>query len=315
MIYLVNETWPETGDTSFKMCDTLLRAAGLSRANCRLVGLFPPNSDSSEIWGGKKEAAPNVKPLRQSRYLTMAGAALLHKSLTELEARAREDWVVAFGPTACWALLQHTDLTRRRGALHEDNIVPTYSPAQVTRQYLWFPLVVSDLSKIADADHNGWSMPDWDLRPRPTIEELREFCAGVQSSDEPLVFDIETSPKFRAITAIGLGQRGIFMCVPFLDEEKRGCAYWDRAEDELEAVRLIKGALEKRGTLKIAHHSSYDTSWLWTIFGIRVAGPLVDTRIMHHTLVPELPHTLGSIAHTYALLPPWKAQHAESKET
>ena len=312
MIYLVNETWPEAGDTSGKMYATLLRAAGLSPDEVKQVSLF---TDKEGVFGPKSEAAPGFKGVRAKTFITAKGAEQLEESLFLVTQRAENDWVVPMGPIACWAIIQATDLTRRRGALHDVHVVPTYSPAQVTRQYLWFPLVASDLAKVADADRHGLEEPKWDLRPRPTIEELRAFAFHRLETKEPIVFDIETSPKFRAITAIGLGSGGVFMCVPFVDEEKRGASYWDRGVDEYEAVCLIKRVLERPGIVKIAHHSSYDTTWLWTIFGIRVAGPLVDTRIMHHTLVAELPHTLGSIAHTYMLLPPWKSQHAESKET
>lgn len=298
-----------------KMLDTLLRAAGVDRADCFVTNVFnqrPPDNDVTYFFGPKKEAAEGFKPLRASKWLKAEFVPELERLRGELSSY---EVIVPLGGTALWALTGYSNISIRRGAWHDaEHCLPTYHPAAILRQYIWFPLAVSDLAKAKGLSDGTWKSAFFTLIPRPTYEQVCEFLADAVNGSEPITFDIETSPKFRAITCIGIGCAGRFMCIPLSDEASKGFSYWPDVATEVEVLRRIKQVLEFKGIPKIAHHSSYDVTWLHEILGIKVAGPLLDTRIIHHGLMPELPHSLASIAHTYMILPPWKALRKASKE-
>lgn len=298
-----------------KMLDTLLRAAGIDRGDCLVTNVFnlrPEDNDELTLFGPKSKGVTDLPPLRNSKYLLPEYRPELDRLRQEIAEAAV---VVPLGATACWAVTGYGNVGARRGGWHEaTRAMPTYHPALVLRQYQWFPLVVSDLVKAKGLADGRIQPNTFDLIPRPSFDETIAFLAGASRQHGPIVFDIETSPKFRAITCIGIGYAGRFLCIPFADDQSTGFSYWPTAEEELEVWRAIRRCLETPGIPKIAHHSTYDLTWLWTIAGIRVQGPVYDTRIIHHSLLPELPHSLGSIAHTYFVLPPWKALRKAAKD-
>lgn len=303
--------------TGGRMLDTLLRAAGIDRADCFLTNVFnerPESNDVTKFFGPKSKGITTMPALRASKYILPEFEPHLTRLREEI-ATAEVSCVVALGGTALWSQTGYTNLGVRRGAWHEAaRCIPTYHPDAILRQYTWFPLAVSDLWKAGEVGEGRLSLEQFKLIPRPTFEEVLEFCAEGIKQSGPIVFDIETSPKFRAITCIGLGHSGKFMCIPLSDEGSKGFSFWETAEQELEVLNAIKAVLETPNIPKIAHHASYDITWLYTILGIRVSGAIYDTRIIHHSLLPELPHGLGSIGATYFLLPPWKALRKAAKD-
>jgi len=60
---------------------------------------------------------------------------------------------------------------------------------------------------------------------------------------------------------------------------------------------------------KIGQNFLYDLVWLHAIWGMEVNGPVIDTRLAHFALFPELPHNLAEIVSANILLFPWKAVH------
>ena len=300
-----------------KMLDTLLRGAGIVRDDCYVTNVFnlrPVDNDILTLFGPKKAGAPGLPPLRNSKYLLPEYVPELDRLRGELIDN-KIGVIVPLGATALWAITGYANIGIRRGAWHEaERCLPTYHPAAIMRQYTWFPLAVSDLWKAKGLADGTLAPAKFDLVPRPTLSEVEEFCNPSNVRGSPITFDIETSPKFRAITCVGIGHNGRFMCIPFADESSKGFSYWPDIQTECQVWGAVRRVLELPGVPKIAHHSTYDLTWLYTVAGIRVAGPVFDTRIMHHSLLPELPHTLGSIGHTYFILPPWKAMRKASKE-
>lgn len=319
-IALVGEAYSDEKQTvpfiggSNKMLDTLLRAAGIAREDCLVVSafpLYPEDGDEINLFGTKSKGAPGLPPFR-SKYLLPENVEWLDKLRDETKDCSV---VVPMGPLACWALTGYGNVGTRRGAWHaEQRAMPTYHPGLVLSQYAWFPLVVSDLAKAKGLANGSIKPATFNLVPRPSYNETMEFLDRATAGPGPVVFDIETSPKFRAITCIGIGYAGTFVCIPFADDQSTGFSYWSTAQDELDVWRAVRRCLETPEVPKIAHHASYDLTWLWTIAGIRVQGPVYDTRLIHHALLPELPHSLGSIAHTYFVLPPWKALRKAAKD-
>lgn len=66
--------------------------------------------------------------------------------------------------------------------------------------------------------------------------------------------------------------------------------------------------LARRNGRTFVTGNSYDIQWLYTLWGIRTANYLEDTRLQHHSIYPELPKGLGYLGTLYANPGmPWKA--------
>ena len=59
-------------------------------------------------------------------------------------------------------------------------------------------------------------------------------------------------------------------------------------------------------TAKVGQNFTYDLSWLWHLYGIRVNNYSQDTRLLSHALYPELPKSLEFLGATYARERAWK---------
>lgn len=66
----------------------------------------------------------------------------------------------------------------------------------------------------------------------------------------------------------------------------------------LATLELLRPALEKRGTPKIAQNAKFDLQVL-SRYGIQVAPPIEDTMLIHYVLEPERRHNMDYMSETY----------------
>lgn|SRR5487761_1084523 len=277
----------------------------------------PPANKIEALFVPRKGGDPDWPMLARGKYLDPALRPELERLFAELR-RFRPAVIVALGNTPLWALCKVAGVMQRRGCWHiwQDGktqipVIPTVHPAYILRKYVWFPLAISDLKKAQGIADGTLKLEKFKFIGRPTMADVRKLLA----LKGPIVFDIETLPTLRAITCVGIGDAALKICVPFVDMNAAGRNYWPTAEAEAEAWRVVRRVLENPATVKVAQVATYDITWLREIAGIEVKGPLWDTRLLHHALWPELPHSLEAIATSFpdVLLPPWKALYRAGK--
>jgi len=145
-------------------------------------------------------------------------------------------------------------------------------------------------------------------RINPTFNEALEYINDCAHSPSPVATDIETiighSKNHKDETAcVGFALTpGEGMCIPFIDSELQ--SYWP-LDQELKIRRAIAVAYQTQKKL-VAQNGIFDAIWLW--FNDKIVLPIwYDTLLAHHTLYPNLPHSLEFLCSRYTTHPYYKS--------
>jgi uracil-DNA glycosylase len=215
-----------------------------------------------------------------------------------------------------------THLTLRMAASWASSIasrwgLASFHPAMVLRQWSNLPLLWADLSK-AQRFLRGQLPPPLSRRfwVDPTLAELGEVIEIFRSEPHrTLGVDIETDPRIDQITSISFGHETEAICIPFYNKATLPelCNYWPTAREEAEAWRWVMryAALPNP---KVGQNFLYDHQYLLQDLDIRVRHIDDDTAILHHSLQPELPKALGTLASLYLNEPAWKFMRHSTKD-
>lgn len=246
----------------------------------------------------------------------------LHEEIIE----SSPNLVVALGNTACWAVLNTTNISSIRGTTTHSarpegfKVLPTYHPAGVLYQYKWRPIVVADLMKAwRESNFPEIRRPERRLIVSPSIEEF-EIWVNETLTDPPqwLANDLETTAGM--IDTVGFARSpsdGIVCMVgphrfrtgasyqyifPHRDGERR-TSYFSHNE-EIVFWRLCFRLLES-DIPKCFQNGMYDLQY-WLRMGVRPKNVLEDTMLLHHSLFPEMQKSLGFLGSIYTDESSWK---------
>jgi uracil-DNA glycosylase family 4 len=218
----------------------------------------------------------------------------------------RTDVLVPVGNTALLALGIEPKITERRGYVHlkspRTKIIPTFHPSYILRgQYKEKPTVICDLAKAKRISTDGWIKPTERFNTHPTLKQVEEFAARVQSW---LAVDIETTsldPTTGHIVVVGLALSATeAISIPFI--KQGGLPYWNKVQEQ--KVRKILQRLFREHRL-LFQNALFDVRWLQHA-GFSIPERVDDLLLLHHSVHPELPHSLRYIASVYTDVPYWK---------
>jgi len=303
-----------------------LEATGIAMTN--VLNFRPPNNSIEAIAAGKKELPsdyPSLPAISKGKYLLPEYLSELDRLQVEI-SDSQPNLILAFGNTACWALLQSTSIGSLRGAITsghgvyaQNKILPSYHPAAILRQWSWRPIVVTDLMKAwREADFPEIRRPARQIIVNPTIDEIVDWTntflrwANMPHSHALLSCDIET--KAGQITCIGFARSSEnALVIPFLDETRPGWCYWADRRDELVAWRCVRDLLYCPAP-KLFQNGVYDLQYLYR-YGLRPRNVVHDTMLLHHTLHPEMQKGLGFLGSIYTNEPAWKLMRRKRPDT
>ncbi len=308
-----------------------LAAAGVGMSN--VLSFRPPQNKLDELCGTKKEVsdyAGSFVPLSRGKYLREEFLSELDRLSSEL-ATWQPNLVVALGNTACWALLQATNIGSIRGAITQTagrasgtvkdilggqalgapvlKVLPTYHPAGVLRQWAWRPIVVADLMKAdREAGFPDIRRPKRRVLVSPTIEEVEHWSEETVTMFQSgkvdwLSPDIETASG--QITCIGFARSiSEAMVIPFWNRGERDYNYWRDAGHEYRAWDCMARLLESE-IPKVGQNFIYDLQYI-TKVGIQPRALVADTMLLHHSIFPEMQKGLGFLGSIYTNESSWK---------
>ncbi len=302
-----------------RLFNSLLARSGIERSECLITNVFDyklPGNDVTNICQPRSDATHPV-PVDRGSYLPIEEYERQKIRLLRDLNLVAPNVVVALGATATWMMLDVAPfgaMKKLRGTIqqgiHGLKVIPTYHPSYLLRSYSDAPLVMSDLKKAARESaypeirevHIDVKIPKWPYQVVNFLDGLGELTA----------VDIETV-KGR-IDCIGFADHmEQAMCVPLLDPNTLQ-PYWKTDYAEAKVYTAIADFLEGPKH-KVMQNGSYDTQWIWEKWGVRTNGWFDDTRILHHSLWPELKKDLGTIASLHLTLPSWKMAGAGRKST
>lgn len=313
---------------SGRVFNSLLRTAGIERSECYVGNVFDEKLPGNEIgswcmplplartsgWTG------NPPPIGGSGVLRPEHGWHLGRLAQEME-KARPTVIVPLGGTALWAFTATNAIGEVRGAAALAQLVapnvkvmPTYHPAAVMREWKLFSVVVGDLIKaVEEAERGpGLFLPSLRVVLEPSMDTLLEWDRKIMGSDL-LSVDIETGWGF--ITCIGFAPSASeALVVPFVDLRQPDRCYWRKPNEEREALELVKRWMESDVPKLGQNFAAYDAFWLLDKWGIRPRNCREDTRILHHSLYPELPKSLAFMGASYTDQGPWKLMRGRKGE-
>lgn len=305
----------------------MLADAGITRSECFLTNLCkerPPRNDIT-LWFRKslkfsskptkedeKKRAAGIEP-REFVHLrnmlvspkVLAGFELLRKEI----ALVNPSIIIAVGNSSMWALTGKWGIVKWRGSmLHSDydgthkQVIPTYHPAAVLRQWSWRAIAVNDLRR-AGRFRNGatYSPPPYRFMLRPSYSDAEHLLirliglAATQLSPLRLSFDIETRKGHIACAGISWTPLDA-ICIPFMCAERKE-GYWDLGQ-EARIVQLLSQLLTHENVRVVGQFITYDSqyTWRWWHFVPRVEQ---DSMISHHSMFSDMPKSLAFQASMY----------------
>lgn len=278
--------------------DNRLRTAGIIRKKCLINNVLkirpqPNGNDVRPYLDLSKKY-----PIESDIYLEMV--ELLKEELTKCTANV----FVAVGGTALWALCGLKAVSKRRGSILPCSlipgrkVIPIIHPAAALRQYIFNHYIAFDLIKIKkESEFPEIRRPelglDINLHPSDSLEYL-DFI--LNKANFSIAFDIEVVNE--EVSCISLSRMGFHaISIPFGKE--------DKVEDEAKIWLSIAKILERPDIKKIGQNLSFDSTFLFRKYGIRVTN-IEDTMIAEAIINPDFPKALDFIVSIYTDEPYYK---------
>lgn len=270
-----------------------------------VFSFHPPNNNIEECFASLRDGGmAELPPLRLGKYLKPELLPHLEK-LWNRVLEAKPNLVIAFGNTACWALLGEAKIGALRGTVKLSpklgiKILPTYHPAAVLRQWNLRTIVLADLNKARnEAEHSDVRRTERFVTVEPSLGEIADWAERPASY---YAVDIETNPT--GISMIGFARSSTdALTIPFYDEAKPSGSYWLPA-DEKQAWLFVSKLLTKP-IPKVFQNGVFDLFHILRS-GLRPTLCNDDTMILHHALYPEMLKSLGFLGSIYSSEIAWK---------
>lgn len=297
---------------SGQLLDSMLAMAGIDRDACSITNVFqqrPPRNDVTWFFGSKKEhGKDNPWPANKGKYLKRGWWSEVSR-LHEEVAKVKPKIVVCLGGTALWALTGEDKITDHRGTLLKSphgNVIPTFHPAAVLRDYGQRPVVISDLDRARRHVTEGLKETLRTIKIPESRQDLEEMF-GRLGQHALISADVETEAQ--QITCISLSPTStLSYVVPIWAKHEPGWSAWSLATEVYFWSELRKLAQARR---LLFHNCVYDLSYLHE-YGIDPAWCPHDTMLLHHAAQPELKKGLGFMASLYLDNGSWKWMRTKS---
>ena len=290
------------------MLDSLLANVGLDRSKLAITNVFqvrPPKNDVNWFFRGKREAKGEIGPYESfgGKYLKPEWWPEPARLLEEVQA-ANPKVIVALGRSALWTLTGKSKITEWRGTIVKSHsghdVVPTYHPSAILRDYSLRPVAISDLDKAK----RHLAKP---IHPQPKTVLIPESRADLDAMFQDLwagrlvAVDVETESK--QITSLSLSPApDRSYAIPIWDKRQPGWSHWTLDTEVHLWYNLLLLFREKELVL---HNGIYDLSYFNELGIIPWLTPQ-DTMFMHHASQPELRKALGFLASLYTDNMAWK---------
>lgn len=335
-IALIGEAYGESEDLAKKPflgaagqeLDRQLGDAGISREECFVTNVFNlrPAGNKIESFCDKPKA-PGVlkgsKPLVKGLYLRAEYAPELVRLYDEL-AKVKPNVAVLLGNTAAWALLGTGAIGKIRGTCSMSSVLPTlkvlptYHPANIFHQYENRHVAVLDLMKAKrEGEFPDLRRPLREVWTDPDLDDLEIFYDRFLLGAKRIALDVETA--IGQVTCISFAPTiDRVIVIPFMDHRFPGSHYWKTKESELAAWNFVRKVCDLPAE-KVGQNILYDVQYIWQAHGIPIRNVAHDTMLLHHSLHPESPKSLGFLGSIYTNEIAWKpmrprGKHQEKRE-
>lgn len=304
------------GETEVRMKMPFVGGAGAvlwGRAN--LIGIkkhevYTTNVVKRQISLGKETNAR----FKVSKGELEAWAGLLR---WELSCLPNLRYIICLGNYALRALCARDGISNWRGSIldielggRSVRVICTFNPAYVIREPKFEPVFALDFAKIKAAREGKYVPHEVTEIINPSINEAMQYIEHLRNSRKPVSFDIEVINGQTACYGLAnSAHEGI--CIPLRQANENTYS----AVDESKLLLELQSLFSDPNVPIVAQNATFDGYYTWMKDGLRLhAKPVFDTLLMHHTLYPQLPHSLGFLVSQYTYHPFYKDEGKDWRE-
>jgi uracil-DNA glycosylase family 4 len=294
--------------TDGHILDGMLARAGLKREEIYITNIVKvrPPYDKVERLGELGLTVSDFIPILEGEFKNLDCASQVPTVITlgNVSTAVMTRMGMKSGSHIDSAIKAEGILKKWRGSIYPSTfaprftVVPTVHPGAVREMWTLRGTVVEDMRKAVRVANGGRIIESFHTITRPTLAQIKWYVDAIIKECHEVVIDIEVVGSLQ-IACVGLGfkLRGqrMSLCIPLKNGMRN---YWEDKSDEY----YVWGQLRRiwnSSLLKISQYGWYDYSMLAPFLG-EPAPPWYDLFVAHHTVDPELPHTLAYLTSIYS---------------
>ena len=242
--------------------------------------------------------------------------------------------IFLLGNYALEALTGNTGITNWRGSVldailpngKKGQLVITINPAFAMRELKMEPIFHMDCTKLDMVRRGTFEVHKVEALINPSADEARRFIRDIKKAQKPFSYDIEVINMETACHGLA-NDPHVAMCINLRTGHEHRFTLTEEADILLDLQDLLDAAMEAQqkrmdeliapkrarrvthtsgeGLQLIAQNGDFDAYWsrLHDYLCVTVG---FDTLLAHHTLYPQLPHSLAFLTSQYTTHPYYK---------
>lgn len=226
------------------------------------------------------------------------------KALVEM---VKPNLIIALGSLSLLFTTGQTSVKKWRGSQlrysgtnHSCQVIPTYHPRAVQRDYSVRAITVQDLKRASRVSGSREpALPKFDFLVRPSfgqaLKSLRELMVKVERAPVRISVDIETRAGHLACIGFATDKHSAF-CIPLMCVE-RAEGYWSLIE-EVVLIREMRELMTHPNALCFGQNFLYDVQYIYRFWMFK-PNIWYDTMLTQHVLFPGTPKGLDYLASLY----------------
>lgn len=226
-------------------------------------------------------------------------------------------YIVLLGNYALQALHGHGNITNWRGSILEYKSVDrvytticTFNPAYVLREPKFEPVLPLDFAKVKLVREGRYKEHHVEPIITRSVDEALSHLDRFAAEKKPVAYDIETINGQTACYGFS-NNRNEGVCIPLRGPNENLFS----SRDEGRLLLAIQKLFDDPEIQLIAQNATFDGYYSWMKDGLRLhSRPVYDTLLAHHTLYPQLPHSLGFLVSQYTSHPFYKDEGKDWRE-
>lgn len=283
---------------SGQLLNDILHKVGIPRAACYVTNVVKEHPHANDI---KPFLDLSKKyPVMSQEY--KAYTDYLRQEIMDVHPNV----VVAAGDVPLWALCGVKGIMNYRGSILTSTlipgmkVIPCIHPADALRDYLLRWHIQFDMTRVRREMEFPWT----NFKPRefilePSLTQCMEYLDACFQQDL-VAFDIEVYGTEVSCISFSYDPSHA-ISIPFIAD---GGDYFTPPQ-EAAIWRKIAQVLEDPGTHKVGQNTTFDATFLFNKYGIRVAN-IHDTMVAANIIYPDFPKGLAFITSVYSDLQYYK---------
>lgn len=229
-------------------------------------------------------------------------------------------YIFVLGNYALNAIMGQSNITNWRGSVFTNHKLPnnqigtviiSINPAYAMRELKYEPIFMMDCEKLNRVVTNRWKPYEIETLINPSYREAMQYIRDAKRAKRPTSHDIETINGETA--CIGLANDPHYsICINFRDAATNRYSVSEEADIRI-AYQDLCDTHKKHDVPRICQRGIFDAYWLRLHDHIHLT-PSDDTLLQHHTLYPQLPHSLAFICAQYTNHPYYKDEYKTWRE-